>query len=311
MNGRLEGRLRPRMRLASLPPLFLLMLMGCTSGHSEHRPAQQHPLVASAPPPSASVPQPAPTASAAAPEPVLQPASSASVARGVAAPGAGSGWCLEGFADLDDGNCYLVPEVVREPKSLLVYLHGVIAPHGDTQRIVQGIVARNARSRGYVAYMPRGRRGLGPPPTQDWWSWPTTAEKHHRHAATMIQQWRDAAKSLEQLTGGPFARTYLAGSSNGAFFATALALSGEFEADGYGAMSGGSRAGKSVERIRARNRPPFYVGYGIYDDLKPHPISLGELLGQARWPHRVAAHRTGHGAREVYLDEAFELWQAP
>lgn len=249
-----------------------------------------------------------PTASA---EPVVdpQPAPSASVAQVATDADAGSGWCLEGFSDLGDGNCYLVPETVREPKSLLVYLHGVIAPYGDTQRIVQGIVANNARSRGYVAYMPRGRRGLGPPPTQDWWSWPTTSENHRRHAATMVSQWGDAKRSLEQLTGGPFLRTYLAGSSNGAFFATVLALNGEFEADGYGAMSGGSRAGRSIQRIRARNRAPFYVGYGIHDDLKPHPISLGELLEQAGWPHRVSVHPTGHGAREVYLDEAFDFWQ--
>lgn len=295
---------------ASLHLVSAVLLGGCTSGHTEHRPPQNEPRAVS-PPASASAPAPPPASTVAGPVPEPGPASTSSVAPVAPARDAGSGWCLEGFADLDDGNCYLVPEVVREPKSLLVYLHGVIAPHGDTQRIVQGIVARNARSRGYVAYMPRGRRGLGPVPTQDWWSWPTTAEKHHRHAAAMIQQWGAAKKSLEQLTGGPFARTYLAGSSNGAFFATVLALNGEFEADGYGAMSGGSRAGRSVERIRAQHRAPFYVGYGIYDDLKPHPISLGELLGQARWPHRIEAHRTGHGAREVYLDEAFDFWQAP
>ncbi|MBI5531285.1 MAG: hypothetical protein HY898_01120 [Deltaproteobacteria bacterium] len=220
-----------------------------------------------------------------------------------------SAWCLEGFSAFDDDACYLIPPAgIRQPKALLIYLHGVIAPGGDTQRIVQGIVARHAQARGYVALMPKGRRGIGPAPVQDWYSWPTTAENHRRYAAQMVESWRDKKRQLEAMTGGAFDKTYLAGSSNGAFFATILALNGEFAADGFGAMSGGSRAGRSKAGIRTSQRPPFYVGYGIHDDLKPHPISLGELLAEAGWPHRVSAHNTGHGAREVYLDEAFTFW---
>lgn len=220
-------------------------------------------------------------------------------------------WCKEGFVSLSEGMCVLVPPQLREPKSLLVYLHGVIAPYGDSQRIVQGIVARNARSRGYVALMPRGRRGLGPPPTEDWWAWPTTSQKHRQHAPDMIRSWNVARNSLQEKLGIKFDRTYLAGSSNGAFFATIVALNGEFDADGYGAMSGGSAAGRSKAQIRATKRGPFYVGYGVYDELKPHPISLGQLLQAAGWPNRVAEHREGHGAREIYLDEAFTFWGGP
>ncbi len=300
-----------RCRRLLLPPL---LVAGCTSGGTDARSSRDiaatQPVPDAAPPVVAveTLPDGVDSSSVAAPVQAVPSAPPNAVPSGAAVE---TSWCKEGFADLDDGSCYLVPERVGEPRSLLIYLHGVIAPQGDTQRIVQGIVASHARSRGYVAYMPRGRRGIGPGPTKDWWSWPTTAEHHRRHAAAMVQRWNEAKSSLERLTGAPFARTWLAGSSNGAFFATVLALNGEFEADGFGAMSGGSRAGRSVARIRAQRRAPFYVGYGTYDDLKPHPISLGELLREAGWPHRVAVHPTGHGAREVYLEEAVDFWSAP
>ncbi len=300
-----------RCRRLLLPPL---LVAGCTSGGTDARSSRDiaatQPVPDAAPPVVAveTLPDGVDSSSVAAPVQAVPSAPPNAVPSGAAVE---TSWCKEGFADLDDGSCYLVPERVGEPRSLLIYLHGVIAPQGDTQRIVQGIVASHARSRGYVAYMPRGRRGIGPGPTKDWWSWPTTAEHHRRHAAAMVQRWNEAKSSLERLTGAPFARTWLAGSSNGAFFATVLALNGEFEADGFGAMSGGSREGRSVARSRAQRRAPFYVGYGTYDDLKPHPISLGELLREAGWPHRVAVHPTGHGAREVYLEEAVDFWSAP
>jgi predicted esterase len=241
------------------------------------------------------------------------PAASGAAATSAAKADAGARpWCTEGLETLHEGTCFVIPESgLKSPRALLIYLHGVIAPGGDTQKHVQGIVARNARARGYVALMPRGLRGLGPPPVQDWWAWPTTPEAHARHARALTRQWLEAREALERRLGSPFARTYVAGSSNGAFFVAALALKGELAADGYGAVSGGARAGRHAGNIARTGRAPFYVGYGAHDDLKPYPIELGQLLREAGWPHRVVEHPLGHGAHEVYLDEAFAFWGGP
>ena len=212
-----------------------------------------------------------------------------------------SDWCTEGLNALDEATCYVVPEVVASPRVLVVYLHGIVAPTGHPQRVVQGIVADNARAHGYVALMPRGRRGIGPNGMRDWWGWPTTAAAYAKYAAAMTSEWLDAI-------GAPFERTYLAGSSNGAYFVTTLAFSGGFPADGYGAMSGGGRGAKSARSIASVRRAPFYVGYGTFDDGKGDPIGLGALLAEAGWPYEIRAHAVGHGARGVYLDEALELW---
>jgi predicted esterase len=223
-------------------------------------------------------------------------------------PAVASDWCTEGLTALDDATCYVLPDAVASPRVLVVYLHGIVAPTGHPQRIVQGIVADNARAHGYVALLPRGRRGIGPKGMHDWWGWPTTSAAYAKYAAAMTAEWLDEKSRLEALVGAPFERTYLAGSSNGAYFVTTLAFAGAFAADGYGAMSGGGRGSKSKRSIAAAPRAPFYVGYGSFDDGKVDPIGLGDLLAEADWPHEVRRHAVGHGARGVYLDEALEFW---
>ena len=222
-----------------------------------------------------------------------------------------SDWCTDGYEALADDACFVAPPTgVREPRTLLIYLHGVIAPTGQAQSVVQQVVARSARAHGVVALVPRGRRGIGPGATKDWWAWPTTAAAYDRYAKEMIASWLAWRDALATKTGGPFERTYLAGSSNGAYFVTVLAMRGAIAVDGFGAMSGGSRGSRTKASIEASRRPPFYVGYGTRDEANGDPIALGALLGEAGWAHVVRSHDVGHGARDVYLDEAFAFWSS-
>ena len=272
--------------------LVILANAGCA------RDAREPPDAAPASPPSASAPLPVPSS---APAPSPSPAPSRVT----------SDWCSEGLEALAEDACFVVPEgAPRRKRTLLIYLHGVVAPTGHTQSIVQQIVATSARAHGVVALLPRGRRGIGPGATKDWWAWPTTAAAHARYAKEMIASWRAWRDELALRTGGPFERTYLAGSSNGAYFVTVLAMNGEIEVDGFGAMSGGTRGSRTKATTLAARRSPFYVGYGTQDDANKDPIALGELLAEAQWPHMVAAHAVGHGARAIYLDEAFAFWDA-
>jgi predicted esterase len=167
-----------------------------------------------------------------------------------------------------------------------------------------------------AALLPRGRRGLGPAEARDWWAWPTTSAALAALTPGIVVRWATAKKKLEAIAGAPFDRTYLAGSSNGAYFLAALALRGDvptaaFPVDGFGAMSGGG-AGVGAAALRAREAPrPFYVGFGKYDaESSANARALVTLLEAARWPVRSVEHPLGHGANEVYLDEAFEFWSA-
>ena len=109
---------------------------------------------------------------------------------------------------------------------------------------------------------------------------------------------------LEDALGRRFERVYLAGSSSGAYFLAMMALSGGAAFDGYAATSGGS-AGRIAPEAR---RVPFYVGWATGDPTNGGPRSLAAGLEAAGWPVKTGIHPGGHGAREVYLDEALRFF---
>jgi len=54
---------------------------------------------------------------------------------------------------------------------------------------------------------------------------------------------------------------------------------------------------------------PFYVGYGLYDPARGPARALAALLRGAGWPVSEAAHPVGHGAKTIYLQEAFTFFE--
>jgi predicted esterase len=227
-------------------------------------------------------------------------------------------WCIEGLAALDEETCYVLPDRdpdASSPPALLVYLHGIVPPVASSpqKERVELAVLRAVRRAGAAALVPRGVRGIGPSGARDWWAWPTEPGAHARYAVSLVTKWLRARRRLEEIAGAPFPRTYVAGSSNGAYFLTSLALRGElerlgFHVDGYGAMSGGSGGGREPAALPT-TRPPFYVGHGAYDEsTRTDARALVALLARAKWPARERELPVGHGAREEYLDDAFAFW---
>lgn len=209
---------------------------------------------------------------------------------------------------LDEETCYVLP---AEPSTrLLIYLHGIVPPQADSviKSNLEGVVARASRRAGVVGLLPRGVRGLAPPGHDGWWGWPTTPGGYRRYAATLTRSFEEKRRRLEERIGFRFSRVYLAGSSSGAYFVAALALHGGFAADGFGAMSGG--AGRATPELGRLSPTPFYIGYGKHDRVGASARVLGGVLARASWPVRVSEQPVGHGAREIYLDEAFAFWQS-
>jgi predicted esterase len=222
-------------------------------------------------------------------------------------------WCVEGMKGLDEDCCYVEPPGATR---LLVYLHGIVPPAKDSvqKRTVEGAVMNAATRAGVAAIVPRGRRGIGPTGAHDWWAWPTSPGTHAQMVGEIVARWAVLKKKLEAARGRSFERTYLAGSSNGAYFLSAIALRGDadelgFPIDGYGAMSGGAPGGRGPSALKGRSPRALYVGYGAYDaETKPGALALAAVFESAQWPLRIAEHPFGHGAREAYLDEAFAFW---
>lgn len=207
---------------------------------------------------------------------------------------------------LDATTCFFLPEAPTQ--TLLIYLHGVVPPEKTSVQKTnyQAVVANASRRAGAAALMPRGNQGLAPKGLEKWWGWPTAPNSYERYGPQLVERVLSARKSFEAATGIQFQRVYLAGSSSGAYFVATLAQRGGIEVDGFGAISGGTTV---LDPAFGERRPrPVYIGYGVYDTVGESARELGRLLEKAKWPVRVAEHRVGHGAREVYLDEAFPFW---
>lgn len=290
---------------ARLTALVLLGTFACSS--EPVRPAIDRVKVqAAAPRPSSAGAQPVPpsaqtkaeTAPASEPRP-WPPAGT----------GATSDFCIDGVGVLDESCCYALPDAPTQ--ELLIYLHGTVPPARTSPQKTnfQTVVSRASRRANVAVLMPRGRQGLAPKGQTSWWGWPTSGEQYRALARELIADLADKRQKLEALTSQPFTRLYLAGSSSGAYFVVALALSGDLPAQGFAAISGGAvRPGHDFTRLTPA---PFYVGYGTFDPVSTSSRSLAAQLRRAGWPVLLSTHPLPHGAAEIYLDEAFTFFRLP
>ena len=217
-------------------------------------------------------------------------------------------FCTERVRTLDEDACFALPD--QRSETLLIYLHGIVPPTRDSvqKTNLQEVVASASERAGVVALMPRGKQGYAPQAYRNWWGWPTSKSAYEQHGSEFIAKIREKREKLATLLETNFSRTFLAGSSSGAYFAAAVALHGGMtEVDGFGILSGGS--GYATDELSALPQKPVYIGFGKHDSVAGGAQALGQRFLAAGWPVLVAAHDVGHGAREVYLDEAFAFWQ--
>jgi predicted esterase len=223
-------------------------------------------------------------------------------------PAERTAWCADGLITLDATSCYILPAVPT--RTLLIYLHGIVPPRDESpeKTKVQSVILKASQQAGVVALVPRGRAGFGPVGRRGWVGWPTTDALYEKYARELVTELAAAKTKLEARTRVTFSPVYLAGSSSGAYFVARLALHGGIDVDGFGAMSGGT--GSDPMELAGLAPKPFYIGYGRYDDYVRRAIpTLVGVLSRAHWPLRVAEHPVDHGAREVYLEEAFAFWR--
>ncbi len=216
-------------------------------------------------------------------------------------------WCIEGLGTLDEDTCVVLP--AERSTTLLIYLHGIVPPERTSiqKTNFETVVANASRRAGIVALIPRGKQGLAPKGHERWWGWPTATPSYRKYGEGFAQVFIEKRARLEALVGVRFERTYVAGSSSGAYFAAALALHGGIDADGFGAISGG--AGARTPELDGLPPKPVYVGFGTHDSVAGSARALAKLLQGAGWPVKVASHPVPHGAREIYLDEAIAFWR--
>lgn len=274
-----------------LVALGLIRCAGAPPTSPEPAPPPPAAPVSVAPPPAASAPEPEQ------PEPIAWPPS---------VPSVKTAWCTDDVTALDPHTCVAFPD--RPSRTLLIYLHGLVPPGMSNANIdnLEQAVANAARRAGVVAMIPLGQQGLAPKNLKKYWGWPTGPSTYKAYAESLIHKIEEKQRALEASVGQPFEVRYLAGTSAGAYFVARLAMNGDFDAQGFGAMSGGSDVPTRLDGIPPR---PFYIGYGTHDPVAKTARELGERLLKAGWPVSLRGHNVGHGTREIYVDEALAFWK--
>lgn len=238
-----------------------------------------------------------------APLALAEPKAAADAGAGdAAAPGS---WCAPELESLPGSVCHAAPDAGSD--TLVIFLHGVIKPDTHWQWAQQRTIARAARRLGFETLMPRGLRGIGPRGMKDWWTWPTSYRAQKKVEPALLSGWKRAVQLVEKRRGKPFKRTYVFGFSNGAYYASALALRGRMpDVDGYGIFSGGAAPRYLARPARGvRHRPPVFIGYGRGDhSLHRGPRQLAHVLASLRWKHRLVPRHGGHTMTDRELSQA-------
>jgi len=235
-------------------------------------------------------------------------------------------WCAPEAEALDDSMCFYEPsseertpnapnapgetDAVAQPgRTLVLFLHSLVAVNSNWQWEQQRTLMRAAETHGFSVLMPRGRKGIGPGRAPDVWAWPTSARAQEEVEDELVEEWERARRQIETRQGSQFARLLVFGFSNGAYYATTLALRNRIDADGYGVFAGGSGGKYSLLLgSRVERRAPIFVGYGTKDPARKDMSSLAATLKKLGWKHRVKAEPVGHIVTDAQLRAALRFF---
>jgi predicted esterase len=138
---------------------------------------------------------------------------------------------------------------------------------------------------------------------EDWWTWPNGVAAQAENEKPILDEWARAKALLEEKSGKPFERVWVFGFSNGAYYATSLALRGRLSAtdavvhvDGFASFAGGSGEAYLERAAKAAStRTPLFVAWGGKDKAHPDQVKLSRMLKRLRWPTASeGAPRAGH-----------------
>ncbi len=221
----------------------------------------------------------------------------------------GDDFCAPEVESLGGGACFVAPEkyAPNEPKTLVLFLHSLVGARGRFQWEQQRTIARVGERSGMAVLMPRGRLGIGPGRAPDVWAWPTSAAAEQNVEPELFAEWAELRKDVAR-RHGEFERTFVMGFSNGAYYATSLAVRAAVDADGYAVFAGGSGSRWIAARARAttKKRAPIFIGYGTRDAARHDARALGNLLGRLKWPHRMRSADVGHTVTNDQLNRAVQ-----
>ena len=218
-------------------------------------------------------------------------------------------WCGEETEALGQDVCHVRGTPAADGRrTLVIFLHGVIAKNSMWQWFQERMIGRVAKELHFDAMFPQappvGRNGAGG------FAWPGLVKGDGADEQALVDGWLAAKQKLEEKNGRPFDEVYVAGFSSGAYFAAQLALHAKLAIDGYIVMAGGAPSEPSAEATGSK-RVPVFVGVCASDRASaPAARELGQLLRAKSWPVRIDEQPFGHGVSDVHVAHALAWFRA-
>lgn len=209
-------------------------------------------------------------------------------------------WCAEELETLPNGLCYIdgrPKDASRnERRTLVIFLHGMIAKDVDWQWLQERALTRQAKQSKFEAIFARAPLGPGG------YVWPGTLSAQETSEQDIIESWNAARAFLEKRNERAYDEVFLMGFSSGAYYVSALALRGRVKFDGYAVFAGGA-GGLAARDVSTK--APVYVGVCTEDSQTAnHSRAFGSVLAARGWPHRVDEQRVGHMFADVHVAHA-------
>ncbi len=197
-------------------------------------------------------------------------------------------WCAPEVSELSDHVCFFdggVPEDGR--RTLVIYLHGLLATTPGFQWLQQRAMAIHAKRLGFTVMLPTS------PLADDTYIWPTSRTAQEKQEPEIIANIQTSRTALEGRLGHGFDETFVVGFSSGAYYASSLAVRGALDADGYIVLAGGASWVRSS--ATTAKRAPVFIGVSAADpQTADHSRAFAATLASLGWPYRAEERNAGH-----------------
>jgi predicted esterase len=197
-------------------------------------------------------------------------------------------WCAPEVSELSDHVCFSDGGPPADGRrTLVVYLHGLLATTPGFQWLQQRAMALHAKRLGFVALLPTS------PLVGNAYVWPTSLKAQDRQEAGIVAGIQKARTDIEQRLGHGFDETFVVGFSSGAYYASSLAVRGVLDVDGYIVLVGGASWIRS--QAATTKRAPVFVGISAADSQTAgHSRAFAAALAGMGWPYRAEERNAGH-----------------
>jgi predicted esterase len=197
-------------------------------------------------------------------------------------------WCAPEVLELSDQVCFFDGGTRPDGRrTLVVYLHGLLATTPGFQWLQQRAMAIDGKRLGFTVLLPTS------PLVDNAYVWPTSQRAQEQQEPHILDNIRKARAELEQRLGHAFDETFVVGFSSGAYYASSLAVRGALDVDGYIILAGGASWVRN-QRTEGK-RAPVFVGISAADSQTAgHSRAFAAALAGMGWPYRAEERNAGH-----------------